>query len=243
MSSKSITSNKSRNPIFEKNFFYDLPPELRKNIEDKTIKFFETPVTYDDFFKANNLYRYEGNKSDKDFVEIILTGKNGGGASLFTRDNNIYYTHNNTDDNPKDCKTNILLYKNNKTQKYGNDVITSLIIKYYKSQEVILDINVKNTNGGGRKAPVVKKEINGKLRCIYKIAGSRKEHLKYKGRLITVADYKKLMKNNVIIRKLFGGDIKEIIQKKTKDLSPSEKEQMFQMYINSYTGGGANIMV
>lgn len=53
---------------------------------------------------------------------------------------------------------------------------------------------VKDTNGGGRKAPIVKKEINGKLRCIYTIAGSRKEHLKYKGRLITVADYKKLMK-------------------------------------------------
>ena len=45
----------------------------------------------------------------------------------------------------------------------------------------------------GHKAPIVKKEINGKLRCIYTIAGSRKEHLKYKGRLITVAD-KKLMK-------------------------------------------------
>jgi hypothetical protein len=69
-----------------------------------------------------------------------------------------------------------------------------LIIKYYKSREVLLDINVKDTNGGGRKAPIVKKEINGKLRCIYTIAGSRKEHLKYKGRLIAVADYKKLMK-------------------------------------------------
>jgi hypothetical protein len=47
--------------------------------------------------------------------------------------------------------------------------------------------------GGGRKASV-KKEVCGKLRCIYKIPGSRKEHLKYKGRLITVAEYKKLMK-------------------------------------------------
>ena len=47
---------------------------------------------------------------------------------------------------------------------------------------------------GGRKAPPVKKEINRRLRCIYKIAGSRKEHIKYKGQLITVADYKKLMK-------------------------------------------------
>ena len=46
---------------------------------------------------------------------------------------------------------------------------------------------------GGRKASV-KKEICGKLRCIYTISGSRKEHVKYKGRLITVADYKRIHK-------------------------------------------------
>jgi hypothetical protein len=45
--------------------------------------------------------------------------------------------------------------------------------------------------GGGAKP--VKKVVCGKLRCIYKIHGSRKEHLKYKGRLITVAEYKKIM--------------------------------------------------
>jgi hypothetical protein len=55
--------------------------------------------------------------------------------------------------------------------------------KKYRRNEII----------GGRKASV-KKEICGKLRCIYKIQGSRKEHIKYKGSLITVADYKKLMK-------------------------------------------------
>jgi len=57
------------------------------------------------------------------------------------------------------------------------------------------------SSSGGRKAKAknvvkpspVKKVVCGKLRCIYKIHGSRKEHLKYKGRLITVAEYKKLM--------------------------------------------------
>jgi hypothetical protein len=64
-------------------------------------------------------------------------------------------------------------------------------------EDDIISVEIKrdrNIRRGGHKAPVVKKEINGKLRCIYTIAGSRKEHLKYKGRLITVADYKKLMK-------------------------------------------------
>ena len=60
-------------------------------------------------------------------------------------------------------------------------------------KENFTEFNRKKIFGGGRKASV-KKEVCGKLRCIYKIPGSKKEHLKYKGQLITVADYKKLMK-------------------------------------------------
>ncbi len=40
-----------------------------------------------------------------------------------------------------------------------------------------------------------KKEILGKERCIYKKSGDRKEYLKHKGGLITVSEYKKLMKS------------------------------------------------
>jgi hypothetical protein len=38
-----------------------------------------------------------------------------------------------------------------------------------------------------------KKEILGKERCIYKKAGDRKEYVKYKGDLITIKDYKKII--------------------------------------------------
>jgi hypothetical protein len=50
--------------------------------------------------------------------------------------------------------------------------------------------NTTTNTGGGSKS----KEILGKQRRIYKVAGSRKEHVKYKGQLIPVSDYKKLMK-------------------------------------------------
>ena len=40
---------------------------------------------------------------------------------------------------------------------------------------------------------VQSKEILGKIRRIYKVAGSRKEHIKYKGELISVSDYKKIV--------------------------------------------------
>ena len=66
------------------------------------------------------------------------------------------------------------------------------------SLRIQYDNLINKMNGGGGAKTVVKKTIKkivcGKLRCIYKIPGSRKEHLKYKGQLITVADYKKLMK-------------------------------------------------
>ena len=65
----------------------------------------------------------------------------------------------------------------------------------YKKDKLLISMlnNVEYHVNGGRKASV-KKEICGKLRCIYTISGSRKEHVKYKGRLITVADYKRIHK-------------------------------------------------
>jgi hypothetical protein len=48
--------------------------------------------------------------------------------------------------------------------------------------------------GGKKSKKLPKKEILGKMRCIYKIPGDRKEYVKHKGKLITVKDYKELMK-------------------------------------------------
>ena len=47
---------------------------------------------------------------------------------------------------------------------------------------------------GGKK--INKKEILGKVRCIYKKTGDRKEYIKHKGELITVSEYKKMMRDN-----------------------------------------------
>jgi hypothetical protein len=55
---------------------------------------------------------------------------------------------------------------------------------------------------GGKK--INKKEILGKVRCIYKKTGDRKEYIKHKGELITVSEYKKMMrdkKKNVVTAK------------------------------------------
>jgi hypothetical protein len=66
------------------------------------------------------------------------------------------------------------------------------------SRAVRKEIQGKHKDIGAKTSdkPVIiaKKIILGKERCIYKIQGSKREHVKYKGSIITVTDYKKLMK-------------------------------------------------
>jgi hypothetical protein len=56
-----------------------------------------------------------------------------------------------------------------------------------------------NNRGGGMKNQEVKKcekkkVVLGKERCIYKVSGSKKDYMKYKGKLVPVTDYVKYMK-------------------------------------------------
>ena len=76
------------------------------------------------------------------------------------------------------------------------DLILEGLNDHYKSNNRSLrDLNNKVQVLGGKKSKKPpKKEILGKIRKIYKIPGDRKEYVKHKGKLITVKDYKKLMK-------------------------------------------------
>ena len=82
------------------------------------------------------------------------------------------------------------LLRDNITSIIDDEEVKSNLIK--KIDDVDAQLNV--VNGGKKSKKLPKKEILGKMRCIYKIPGDRKEYLKHKGKLITVKEYKELMK-------------------------------------------------
>jgi hypothetical protein len=66
--------------------------------------------------------------------------------------------------------------------------------KSKKTQSLLTQAANNVTNWFRKEGGSKSKEILGKIRRVYKVAGSRKEHVKYKGELIPVSDYKKLFK-------------------------------------------------
>jgi hypothetical protein len=70
---------------------------------------------------------------------------------------------------------------------------SNLIARLTEQKESLKSYLPKFGSGNGNtKKKINKKVILGKERCIYTKLGDRKEYLKYKGRLITVKDYKKI---------------------------------------------------
>jgi hypothetical protein len=71
-----------------------------------------------------------------------------------------------------------------------------ILINSNKKGNIEIVLSRKQDGGNNKNKPsiIVRKEILGKERCIYKKTGDRKEYVKYKGNLITVKDYKKIIK-------------------------------------------------
>jgi hypothetical protein len=141
-----------------------------------TVKIYEYDDGYELFDKSHTLLPYISTfkkevKYDGQIKNVVIRDK----------DDNILLIS-------KDFFDSKEIVKRDADGKIIRDADGKIIFK-----EKFKEYNSNNIFRGGRKASV-KKEVCGKLRCIYKIPGSRKEHLKYKGQFITVAEYKKLMK-------------------------------------------------
>jgi hypothetical protein len=101
----------------------------------------------------------------------------------------LYYHHNG------DIK---IILSNKEVPEDPEDLISKVKkqMKNLKSSGEQME-DLKSSDGGNNKNKpiiIVRKEILGKERCIYKKTGDRKEYVKYKSSLITVKDYKKIIK-------------------------------------------------
>lgn len=95
--------------------------------------------------------------------------------------------------------TNITNMTNMKESDLYSDLLQSYKDRFNDelSKAIETELGKLSSQNGGGNAKITKqskKSILGKERCIYKKAGDRKEYLRYKGDLITVKDYTKLMK-------------------------------------------------
>jgi hypothetical protein len=153
--------------------------------------FSSTPESYHRFFFRNKLYDYD-NYND---IVFELTGSKGeivrlklGIDSDSLNDNKLgIYDYTG---GVKGELVSFNIIENPETRE--KDTIESIKII---ENGLVIARGARSATGGDKKtSKLPKKEILGKLRCIYKVPGSRKEHIKHKGELITVTDYKKLMK-------------------------------------------------
>jgi hypothetical protein len=141
-------------------------------------------------------------------------------ATLYFKDD-LYYIINEDDIKNGDYSLGTGISYTNDSDS-DSDIIGS-ILNYLNidSTESILKVEYKIipigvTRQGGRKYNLKTqfKEILGKKMKIYKIANSRKEHVKYKCNIITLAEYRKLMKKKSNSKKVLKAKKAVVANKK-----------------------------
>ena len=164
------------------------------------------------------LLNYNGTQTNfgnilRDTLKLIIKNCDNYITKLFNNETGLFISgfrcsnkesistyYNNANKLPDNVKTTDDINKHRKTALLY--LLTNNSMGNFKSRIINNDISKELLNisqGGNRKTTTVKKinkkTILGKERCIYAIQGDRKEYLRYKGDLIPVKDYKKLMKD------------------------------------------------
>jgi len=92
----------------------------------------------------------------------------------------------------KELDANTILEYYNTLPSINKEIFKKYFATYYI--KIKASLQTMTTGGGNKIKKTTKKQILGKERCIYKKTGDRKEYVKHKGNLITVKDYRTLMK-------------------------------------------------
>jgi hypothetical protein len=162
---------------------------------DKSTGDLDESKTLKDIFADLNLLKYE-NIGRVIKIQYDISYGNEDKNNGKTNYKYIYIKKNNEDY----ILIRIDIIKNGNCE--NNKIIWNRFKKIYISVnkfdiEQITEVDFKSieTAGGYKKSSKFKtKEVLGKLRRVYRIPNSKKEHIKHKGKLITVSEYKILMK-------------------------------------------------
>jgi hypothetical protein len=168
--------------------------------------------TVEDQFKSakmNIIYKfgYDGNGTTNRRIEnskntfmpdIDYYNKKIIWKKLIEMDNNWVYPHEDTliSNNISDIK-----FTQNYNRMYALKNKAEILLNMFNMGD-LFERHPKSFGmlvGGGMKNQKVKKcekkkVVLGKERCIYKVSGSKKDYMKYKGKLVPVSDYVKYMK-------------------------------------------------
>jgi hypothetical protein len=196
------------NRIFESK---GLPPELSSQIFDIRNNFIEARKQearkqeneikdyIEEIENNDNVFRKSGLHEALFTIVVVYDSEGKERIKKFLKDIDIYYDGNDGE-LWKDSKLNM-----NKLNTLKH-LTTTYVKEHIKGQRESLrreeeesDSDDSILGGGGMKNQKVKKcekkkVVLGKERCIYKVSGSKKDYMKYKGKLVPVTDYVKYMK-------------------------------------------------
>ena len=137
------------------------------------------------------------NKIEKDLLkDMVIELKEIYNSSSYEKDLNSLWSINSGSDY---LRVDELIKKYVEESEDKRDLRNIIYTLKTFTDKDLLEFNdykksIQAQEGGKKSKKLPKKEILGKMRCIYKIPGDRKEYVKHKGKLITVKDYKELMK-------------------------------------------------
>lgn len=187
------------NRFFEKK---GLPPELSRmifHIRNKMIKAIKQENEIKDYIEqikdSGNEFQKSGLMEALNTTAVAGYDSEGNEQIKYLKDINVY----NDGNDGELWKDSILDMNKLNTLKHLTTIYVKAQRESLRRAESDDSDDDYNSGGGGMKNQKVKKCENkkvvlGKERCIYKVSGSKKDYMKYKGKLVPVTDYVKYMK-------------------------------------------------